>query len=148
MYAADMAQAMRELARVTRSGGRVVITTWGKPEDCEMKDVFGAVISTFPSRPPGGGPFALSAPGMLEALLAGAGLRLVESGESRCDFSYPNLEIYWRAQSSAGPLRAAIGAVGEEKVRAAVEDAVKKYTDVSGAIILHNTFRWAAGERA
>src|SRR5918912_1579753 len=35
-YAADMAAAMRELARVVRSGGRVVATVWGPPERCEF----------------------------------------------------------------------------------------------------------------
>lgn len=148
MYAADMARALRELARVTRADGRVVITTWGKPEDCEMRDVFGAVISALPSKPPGEGPFALSGPGMLEGLLEGGELRPLTRGAIRCDFSYPDFDVCWRALSSSGPLQAAIGAAGEATVRAAVEGAVKKYTDESGAITVHNVFLWAAGERA
>jgi SAM-dependent methyltransferase len=148
LYAADAAQAMKELARITRSSGHVVITTWGRPEACEMRDVFGAVVSALPAKPPGGGPFALSAPGTLEGLLTNAGLKVVAQGESRCDFSYPGFEVCWRAMASAGPLRGAMNAVGEAKVRDAVAAAVKGYTDGSGVITLHNTFIWAAGERA
>jgi SAM-dependent methyltransferase len=148
MYVADIARAMTELARVTRSKGRVAITTWGKPEDCEMRDVFGAVVGTLPAKPPGGGPFALSSAGALEGLLTEVGLSVVGRGDSRCDFSYPDFGVGWRAMASSGPLRGAMNVVGEAKVRAAVENAVKNYTDGSGLITLHNTFLWAVGERA
>jgi SAM-dependent methyltransferase len=147
LYAADAAQAVRELARVTRSEGRIVLTNWGNPQDCEVRDVLDAVVGLFPFKPPRG-PFWLSAPGKIEGLLSDAGLTLVERGESRCDFTYPSFEICWRAQASSGPLQAAMRVIGEPKVRAAVEEAVKKYTDPSGAIVLRNTFIWAAGQRS
>ena len=35
-YADDMGAAMRELVRVVRPGGRVVVTAWGPPERCEF----------------------------------------------------------------------------------------------------------------
>ena len=146
LYAADVAQAMRELARVTRPGGRIVITTWGKPEDCDVRDVLDAVVGILPFKPPRG-PFWLSAPGTLEGLLADAGLTNIERGETRCDFTYPSLEICWRAQASSGPLQAAMRMIGEARVRAAVEEAVKNHTDPSGAIALRNAFIWAAGQR-
>lgn len=147
-YAADVGQTMKELVRVTRPKGRAAITTWGSPEDCDMREVFGAVVGTLPVKPPGGGPFALSSPGALEGLLTEVGLRVIGKGESRCDFCYPNLDTCWRAMASAGPLRGAMDAVGEAEVRNAVENAVKSYTDSSGMITLHNSFLWAVGERA
>jgi SAM-dependent methyltransferase len=146
LYADDVARAVRELARVTRSGGRVVITNWGKPDDCEVKDVLDAVVGLLPFKPPRG-PFWLSSPGKLESLLADAGLSVIEHGETRCDFTYPSFEICWRAQASAGPLQAAMRVLGEAKVRTAVEQAVKNHTDPSGAIVLRNTFIWAAGQQ-
>lgn len=146
LYADDVARAVGELARVTRPGGRVVITNWGKPDDCEVKDVLDAVVGLLPFKPPRG-PFWLSSPGKLESLLADAGLSVVEHGETRCDFAYPSFEICWRAQASAGPLQAAMRVLGEAKVRAAVEQAVKNHTDASGAIVLRNTFIWAAGQQ-
>jgi SAM-dependent methyltransferase len=146
LYAADAAQATSELARVTRPEGRIVVTTWGQPEVCEVKDVLDAVVRIFPFKPPRG-PFWLSESGKIESLLTDAGLTLVEGGETRCDFTYPGFEICWRAQRSSGPLQAAIKAMGEARVRAAVEEAVKTYTDTSGAIVLRNTFIWSAGQR-
>lgn len=146
LYATDVAQTMRELTRVTRPEGQIVITNWGRPEDCEVRDVLDAVVRILPFKPPRG-PFWLSAPGKIEGLLADAGLTLGEHGESRCDFTYPSLEICWRAQASSGPLQAAINVMGEAKVRAAVEEAVKTHTDPSGAIVLRNTFIWAAGSK-
>jgi len=148
IYTVDMHQAVKELARVTKPKGRVAVTTWGAPDDCEMRDVFAAVVGTLPAKPPGGGPFVLSSPGALEKLLADAGLNLVARGESRCDFHYPDLDICWRAMASSGPLRGAMNAVGEQKVRNAVEQVINKYTDASGAIALRNLFIWGAGERA
>lgn len=146
LYADDVARAMRELARVTRSGGRLVITNWGKPEDCDVSDVLDAIMGLLPFKPPRG-PFWLSVPGKIESLLADAGLSVVGRGETRCDFTYPGLEICWRAQASAGPLQAAMRVLGEARVRAAVEKAVMNHTDPSGAIVLRNTFIWAAGQR-
>jgi SAM-dependent methyltransferase len=146
LYASNAAQATRELARVTRPEGRVVITTWGGPEDCEVRDVLDAVVGIFPFKPPRE-PFWLSEPGKLESLLTDAGLTLIERGETRCDFTYPSFEICWRAQRSSGPLQAAIKAMGEAKVRAAVEGAVRKYTDASGAIVLRNIFTWVVGQQ-
>ena len=146
LYAADATQATRELARVTRPSGRVVITTWGNPDDFEVKDILDAVVGLFPFKPPRG-PFWLSEPGTIEGLLTGEGLSLIERGETRCDFTYPSFEICWRAQRSSGPLQAAMKAMGETRVRAAVEEVIKTYTNTSGAIVLRNTFIWAAGQQ-
>jgi ubiquinone/menaquinone biosynthesis C-methylase UbiE len=63
IFAEDIRQAVRELRRVVRPGGRVAITSWGKPEQVEMRNVFAAVASAMPQCPPGGGPFAWSADG-------------------------------------------------------------------------------------
>jgi SAM-dependent methyltransferase len=146
LYADDMARAVRELARVTRPVGRVVITNWGIPDDCEVRDVLDAVVGLMPFKPPRG-PFSLSAPGKLESLLGDAGLSVVEHGETQCDFIYPSFEICWRAQASSGPLQAAMRVMGDAKLRAAVEQAIKSHTDPSGAIVLRNTFIWVAGQQ-
>ncbi len=148
MYAANMPRAIEELARVVRPGGRVVLTSWGRPEDCEMKVMLGAIGALLgPPKPGGGGPFALSAPGALDQLLVAAGLRPVASGQSTCVFGYPNREIYVRGNIAAGPLQNAIKQVGMAKVRDVVEGVAAQFTDATGAIQLRNVFVWAAGER-
>jgi SAM-dependent methyltransferase len=96
-YAADMAAAMRELSRVVRPGGRVVVTAWGPPERCELLTaLMSAIGPLMPPPPPGaspGHPGALSEPGALAAVLKRAGLRVVEEGEVACPFVFPSGEV-------------------------------------------------------
>jgi SAM-dependent methyltransferase len=148
IFAEDIRQAVRELRRVVRPGGRVAVTSWGKPEQVEMRDIFAAVASAMPQRPPGGGPFAWSADGALASLLSEAGLKVIAEGGSQCDFHYPDFEAFWRAQSSAGNYQPALQAVGQDRLRQIVGEAVRSYTQTEGAIFLRNVYRWTAGQVA
>jgi SAM-dependent methyltransferase len=95
-YAADMEAAIRELVRVVRPGGRVVVTAWGPPERCEfLAAVMPGIAPLLPAPPPGAQaphPGALSEPGALAAVLTQAGLRVVEEAEVACPFVFPNAE--------------------------------------------------------
>jgi SAM-dependent methyltransferase len=150
-YAADMAAAMRQLARVVRSGGRVVITAWGPPERCEvLADLFSKVAPLMPPPPPGtppAHPGALSRPGELAAVLERAGLSVVDEGEVSCPVVFPNAEISWRAHRSAGPNQLAIAHSGEAAVRAVFADVDRTHTRPDGTIRYENVFLWAAGKR-
>ncbi len=141
-YAADSALAMRELQRVTAPEGLVVVSVWDTPETCQERFVYLAVRGTQPLAPLGGGPFALSARGALEALFELTGMILVGSGEVDCCFDFPDLESHWRAQRSAGPVQAAIRSAGEGQVRMAVEKAVAPFRTSSGGVRLENRFRY------
>ena len=151
-FAADMAAALRELARVARPGGRIVVTSWGPAEQCDYAAVITALGPLMPppppGAPPGGGPFALAAPGALDAVLAGAGLQPIDRGSVSCPFVYPNAEVSWRGQSSSGVAQRAIETSGEERVRAAVQEADRAHTRADGSVRYENVFVWAAGERA
>ena len=48
MFTTEPLNAIKELKRVTVPDGRVVIGVWGLPEQCEMRDVFKAVIDVLP----------------------------------------------------------------------------------------------------
>ena len=150
-YAADMTAAARELARVVRPEGRVVITAWGPPERSEvMTDLFSAVGPLMPPPPlgsPPAHPGALSQPGALAAVLQRAGLRVVDEGETACPFVFPSAETSWRAHRSAGPNQIAIAHSGEDAVRAVYAEVDRRHTRPDGTIRYDNVFLWAAGRR-
>lgn len=149
--AADRAQAMRELARVVRPGGRVVVTTWGPPERCEfLSAVMPRLAPLMPPPPPGASPpprGALSDPGALAATLERAGLEVVEEGEVACPFVFASAETSWRGNASAGVNQAAIAHSGEAAVRAVYAEADRAHTGPDGSIRYDNIFLWAAGRR-
>jgi SAM-dependent methyltransferase len=150
-YAADMAAAARELARVVRPGGRVVVTAWGPPARCEfLAAVMPELGPLMPPPPPGAPPphpGALSEPGALAAVLEGSGLRVVGEGEVDCPFVFPSAAISWRGNASAGVNQAAIAHSGEEAVRTVYAAADRAHTRPDGSIRYENVFLWAAGER-
>lgn len=151
-YAADMAAAMRELVRVSRPGGRVVVTAWGPPERSEfLADALPAVGPLMPPPPSGASAvhpvLALSEPGALAAVQEQAGLRVVEEGEAAVPFVFGNAEISWRANRSAGPNQVAIAHRGEAAVRAAFAAADRAHTRPDGSIRYENVFLWVVGKR-
>lgn len=143
-FAADPTAALAELRRVVTPGGPVAVATWGQPQACEMRYVLAALAPFLPPPPPGadGGPFALSAPGRLEQLVAAAGLAPAGAAEVVCFFDYPDGQTAWRALSAAGPFVAALRAGGEPAVRAAVQEALAPFRTASGGVRLENTFRY------
>jgi SAM-dependent methyltransferase len=150
-YAADMAAAMRELVRVARPGGRVIITAWGPPEKCEfltaIMPALGPLLPPPPAGTPPPHPGALSEPGALSAVLRMAGLRVVEQGEVACPFVFPSTEASWRGNASAGVNQAAIAHSGEAAVRAVYAAADRAHMRPDGSVRYENVFLWAAGER-
>ena len=149
-YAADIPAAVRELRRVARPGGRVVLTAWGSPEECEfLAGWIPAVGPLMPPPPPGvppGKPGALSEPGALAGLLERAGLRIVGEGRVACPFVFPDLEASWRTNASAGVNQLAIRHSGEAAVRTAFERMDRARMRADGTIRYENTFLWVAAE--
>jgi len=141
-YTEDRTAALRELGRVCDTGGRIVVGLWGAPEQVEYRVVFKAVRDALPEPPPGKGPFELSGPGVLEELIEGAGLKVAGSGRAVCVFEYPTFDVLWQANSSAGPLQAALRSVSEDKLRSAVRSAVAPYERADGSIRMENQFRY------
>jgi SAM-dependent methyltransferase len=145
-YAADPVNALREARRVTRPGGTVAILTWGQPERCEAAAIIKALGSLLPPFPPGApGPFALSAPGGLEDLAERAGLAPIRAGEFSTRWEYPDSETALRAHLSSGPAANAIKHAGEERVEAAVSDAIAPFRTAPGGYALQNSWRYLLG---
>lgn len=140
-YVADPAAAVRELRRVCAPRGRVAIALWGTQDECEQRVIVAAMRALLP-RLLDAEPFALSAPGVLDALVAQAGLRVHRRGTVACTAEYPDTEILWQAQASAGPMQAAMQVVGAQPLRAAVLCAVAPYQTRTGGVRLRNHFRY------
>ena len=148
-FAGDPREALREAARVCRPGGIVAASTFAEPGRVESTVVHEAMSALSPARRQAAhAPYSLSAPGGLEAGLAGAGLRAGASGEVECVWRYGSLADACRGLlSSAGGTRAAQDA-GREAVEAAIAKAVLPFTDpVTGMISMRNVFRWASAVR-
>jgi SAM-dependent methyltransferase len=139
-YVADPVAVLRELRRVCDWLGRLVVATWGLPEECDQWAIEAAVHTLVPLPLDVDG-FALSGPGALEGLLAQAGPVLIGGGTVACLAEYPDGEALWQAQA-AGPLQAALRVVGAETLKTAVLRAVAPYWTSTGGVRLQNHFRY------
>ena len=141
-YASDPIQGLREIKRVAKLGAPVAVATWGDPERCDGKALIGAVGALLPPPPPGaGGPFALAAPGALEALVEQAGLSAERALEVSTPFEYPDIATAERASLAAGPNRLAVNHAGVDAVRDALTTALEQFVKPDGSVRLDNVFR-------
>lgn len=141
-YAADPVAALRELSRVATEDGRVAVGLFSTPDKVDYAAVFDVIRSALPDPPSGGGPFALSAPGTLEELIETAGMDVAEVGEADCPFLYPDIDTFWRASISAGPVQAALDVVDAAALRPLLEQAVEPYQLDDGSIRFEVAFRY------
>jgi SAM-dependent methyltransferase len=141
-YASDPTAALREIRRVARPGARVAITTWGRPEQCEMRAVLGAIGSLLPPPPPGAaGPFALAAPGALEALVEAAGLTAERAIDVPTPYTHGDVDTAVRAHLASGPARRAIETAGLDATRAALVGACEQARREDGSVHFDNVFK-------
>jgi SAM-dependent methyltransferase len=141
-YATDTVGALRQIRRVAAPGALVAVASWGDPERCDGRVIIAAIGSLLPPPPPGaGGPFALAAPGALEALVESAGLTAERAFDVSTPFVYDDLATAQRANLSAGPTRAAIGHAGEGKVTETFAAALQQFLQPDGSVRLENVMR-------
>jgi SAM-dependent methyltransferase len=141
-YAAEPTAAVAELARVARPGGRVAIGVWGDPARCGTEVLFQRIRALAPPPPGTHAPLAISTPGVVEDLLAAAGLSRETSGEVSCPFIYPDLATAWRGQSSIGPIQRAIEIAGEAVVRTTFVEVLDRHRQADGSYRQENVFRY------
>jgi len=143
---AHPARLVADAARMTLQGGHVVLATWGPPERCDSASVLD-VARRRAARTPRYDPFALSAPGALEALLTGAGLRPAGSGRVNCPFAYPDLDSAVRGMLSTGLYEAAIEDSGPALVAKELEEALHPYVRPDASVRMVNLFRYVVAEQ-
>lgn len=149
-YASDLGIALQELRRVCKPGGSIVAGLFGPPEAVSYKPVLDALGQFMPKPPPGakpGGPFRLSAPGVLEEGFTSAGIAVSETGEANCPFKYGSWNQFWRGTRAAGPTQMAIGLAGLDAVEEATRKAVEPLTAKDGSIAFDtNMFIYVVGQ--
>jgi SAM-dependent methyltransferase len=148
-FAGDPRRALAEAARAVRPGGRVVASLFAAPERSQGTVVHEAMSALIPPDRAGDhAPYALSAPGNLEAAMGDAALHVVADGEVQCAWAYRDIDDAVRGLlCSAGGARA-VEAAGEDAVRDVLTTAMAQFEDsATGAVTMLNTFRWVAACR-
>jgi SAM-dependent methyltransferase len=141
-YASSPIQALREVRRTAKPGAPVAVASWGDPDRCQTRTLLAALGPLMPPPPPGAaGPFALAAPGALEALVESATLTAERAIEVPTPFEYANLDTAVRASLSSGPVALAIGRGGREAVQLAATEALRPYVRHDGTVRVDNVMR-------
>jgi SAM-dependent methyltransferase len=125
MFFPDMAAAARELARVTRPGGRVSVAVWAEPEENPWATLIMGTIAAqvpLPASPPNApGLFRCAPEGLMHDLLGQVGFRRVSDEKVPCPLVLESPEEYWRFMTDvAAPVVA-----GLARTDRATQDAIR-----------------------
>ena len=141
-YAGNPVVALAEARRVTRSGGTVVIMTWGHPDGMEAASLLAAIRPLMPPPPPGApGPFALSDEAALRKFAADAGLTAVDIFDVDSPFVYADEATAVRGLNSAGVAVRAMENTSEQAVTEAHAKAIAPFRQIDGSYRIKATFR-------
>jgi SAM-dependent methyltransferase len=144
-YAGDPRRAIAELARVTRPGGRMLVTVGAGTEQDSRAARIHALAP--PEEVPTWDDLDLRDPMVLHAAMRDAGLEVVDDGELRVDVVYADLEAAIAAQLPAGPVQAAVRHSGQAAVEEALRAAFTPLRRPDGTIGTVLGFRVTVGRR-
>lgn len=141
-YAGNPVVALGEAKRVAKTGGHVLIMTWGQPEGMEAASVVAALRPLLPPPPPGApGPFALSDEVALRAFATSAGLDPVSVFDVDSPWRYPSLAVALRGLGSSGVAARAFAHSSEEAVDKAHTEALVPFRQPDGSYTIGASFR-------
>ena len=142
-YATDAVHALAEAKRVTKPNGYVAVAVWGAAENCELTPYIVALGKLLPPPPPGGtGPFALSAPGALEALVSKAELRPEGAHTVKTIMSFKDEPTAVRGLLASGVAERAIRNSGEAAVALSLTEVIKPFRKGDGSYAFRNEWRF------
>jgi ubiquinone/menaquinone biosynthesis C-methylase UbiE len=135
-YAEDLGAALREAHRVVRPGARLAMTAFGRPEHGDFTPVFELIAEALPA-------FAVEegdAP-PLERFLEDAGFTVELAEYRRNTETYADMETLVRGYLSAGPLRQAVRAIGEDRLGDFMRTEFAPRVRADGSVSLTDEFR-------
>jgi ubiquinone/menaquinone biosynthesis C-methylase UbiE len=157
MLVPDQPIALREMARVTRPGGRVILIAYGPPAGFEVIDVFlgalTAVVADFPGMPDDPPPleFQVSDPDVLRRRLIDAGLRevTVTTSAERPAFATGQELWDWVYYSNpiAGMLVDDLSEEQRETIRRVLDGIVRERAGRDGRAVFTNQVNIAVGTK-
>ncbi|MGR3660047.1 MAG: class I SAM-dependent methyltransferase [Paracoccaceae bacterium] len=141
-YAGNPGIALAEAGRVTRSGGTIVVMTWGIPDGMEAGAVIGALKPLLPPPPPGApGPFALSDETTLRDFATDAGLTPVEVFDVDSPWIYPDKATALRGLMATGVVARALDFASKVEITAAYAAALQTFRQSDGSYYIGATYR-------
>jgi SAM-dependent methyltransferase len=140
-FAENKVKSLSEARRVAKDGAKVMMLVWGNPDECESTAIMRAIGSLWEApkqtaQPP------LFQEGIIESLVKEAGLGVETAGEIECIWRIADKQSVLCGVLSAGLTTLAIRHSGEEKVRAAVDEAISPYRQPDGSYRFKNKFRY------
>jgi SAM-dependent methyltransferase len=100
---ADRARAMREMHRVLRPSGRVVVSSWLPPaENTVLGTGLEALRAAIPDMPRPAGPLPTQIPDVCAGEVREAGFRDVAARTFRLPIEFESIDAYWNMQTRAG----------------------------------------------
>jgi hypothetical protein len=88
----------------------------------------------------------MAEPGVIENLIAQAGLSLVASGDFAASLAFPDQDAAIRRVMSAAAR--AIRQSSDERVRATIRGTLAPFTRPDRSVVWNNRFRWVKARRA
>jgi ubiquinone/menaquinone biosynthesis C-methylase UbiE len=128
----DMPRGVREMVRVVRPGGRVLLTVYGNPAEVEFLQFFIRAIRTavpgFPGLPtdPPPLPFQLQDPAKVKRVLAGSGLQDVRVETLTEQLVFERGEQLWDWLTNSNPVGVALVADLTPKQKVIVMEALDR----------------------
>jgi SAM-dependent methyltransferase len=147
-YAGNPVAALREVGRVARRGGYVVVMTFGDPNGMQVVALLTALQPLLPPPPPGApGPFALSSETILRQFATDAGLQPIEVFDVDSPWIYADESAALRGLMSTGNAVRAMEQVDEQLVTQAYAKALAPFRQPDGSYRAKAWFRCLVARR-
>ncbi|MEI6225695.1 MAG: class I SAM-dependent methyltransferase [Deltaproteobacteria bacterium] len=147
-YAGNPVAALREVGRVAKRGGSVVVMTFGNPDGMEVVALLTALKALLPPPPPGApGPFALSDETTLRQFATDAGLEPVEVFDVDSPWIYADKNAALRGLTSTGNAVRAMEQIEERVVTEAYAKAISPFRQSDGSYRATAWFRCLLARR-